>query len=175
MLIERYGAKLFAELYSPHFPDLVLVEEGGICRLPRYELWACSLSEPNFIALIGDYQLPPQISSPHYEICGMVLDLAQDLDCRTIITLGGYRSSSQSGKVYVASTSLTEVQALLKHGASPFRGRLRGGTGLLLGLSKVRGMRNLCMLATTTGLPQDRAAAAALFRFLGRVVFSSPT
>ncbi len=43
LLIKFCGAKSFAELYSPSFPDYVSVNSSGICRLPRYEFYVAPM------------------------------------------------------------------------------------------------------------------------------------
>ena len=55
-LIKFTKAKLFAELYSPYFPDLVIVNKNGICRPPRYEFYAASIKDKHLIILTGDSQ-----------------------------------------------------------------------------------------------------------------------
>ena len=56
LLIESSRAELFAELYSPFFPDYVIVGKSGICRPPRYAFYASSMEKSHLIVLTGDAQ-----------------------------------------------------------------------------------------------------------------------
>jgi uncharacterized protein (TIGR00162 family) len=172
LLIEFIGAKPFAELYSPYFPDTVFTGADGLCRIPRYEFYASQARNPDLIALIGDAQPAPDDVNAHYELCNVILDFSEKYNCKHIITLGGYPTPApETGKIYVAATSERLVTRLAELGASIYKGgRIIGAAGLVLGLAKNRGLEGFCILGATSGILPDRPAAMAVFRFLKKVL-----
>ncbi len=170
LLIKFSQAELFAELYSPSFPDIVIVDKDGVCRLPRYEFYAPK-SGRNIIILTGDVQPPLDDIPAHYEVCSMVLDLLDDFGCKYIITIGGIPSSQPVKEVYVAATKPEIAVDYMEKGAIIYGGgRIMGASGLLLGLAKRRGMEGVCILGSTMGLTADRESAFQVFRFLTKIL-----
>ena len=170
LLIESSHAELFAELYSPSFPDYALIDKKGICRPPRYELYASKTSK-NLVILTGDSQPPLEDIPAHYEVCGDVLDFVTELSCKVLITVGGAPSPQRTKEIYVAATSKKDAKECVENGAAIYKGgRIVGAAGLLLGLSKKRGLRGVCLLGSTLGLTADREAATRLHKFLRRML-----
>lgn len=167
LLIESTRAKVFAELYSPSFPDYVIVNKNGICRPPRYEFYTVTVRNKDFIILTGDAQPSLEDLKAHYMLCDEILDFAEQHGCKYIITIGGMPTPEPSEEVYVVATSPKLATEAVKKGAVLYgSGRIMGATGLLLGLAKNRGWKGLCLLGTTTGLKADREAAFSVFKFL---------
>ncbi|MEM3041167.1 MAG: PAC2 family protein [Nitrososphaerota archaeon] len=170
LLIEFSHAELFAEIYSPSFPDLVNIDKKGLCRPPRYESYASGDSE-NLIILTGDAQPPLEDIPAHYEVCGEVLNLARKFGCRFVITVAGVPSEHPQKEVYVAATSKRLAAEYLEKDAVIYKGgRIFGVSGLLLGLAKIRGLEGVCLLAPTLGLTADQEAAFNVYRFLRKVL-----
>ena len=167
LLIDFAQAKLFAELYSPFFPDYVIVDKEGICRPPRYEFYASTTAKNHFIILTGDTQPSLEDLVAHYETCGEILDFIGKYGCRLVVTIGGVPTPEPKGEIYVAATSQKLAANIAEKGATTYgKGRIIGATGLLLGLAKTRGLKALCLLGATTGLQADREAAFSVFQFL---------
>lgn len=166
-LIDQTHAKLFAELYSPSFPDYVIVNKNGTCRPTRYEFYASSTDKNHFIILIGDSQPSLEDVIAHYELCDEILDFAEKYGCKFIVTMGGVPTQHPKGEIYVAATSKKLATENMDKGATLYkRGRIMGATGLLLGLAKERGLEGLCLLGATTGFKADKGAALSVFKFL---------
>jgi proteasome assembly chaperone (PAC2) family protein len=170
-LIQYTDAKLFAEYYSPYFPDYVFVSKEGICNPPHYRLYApLSGDKLNTIILTGNSQPPLDNVVAYYEICEEILDFAQKLGCNLIITLGGVPVSTDQKDVYIAATSNDlAADVMAKGGIIYGKGRVMGVTGLLLGLAKERGLDGVCMLGATTGLRSDKDAGNAVFQLLLKI------
>jgi hypothetical protein len=167
LLIEFTHAKVFAELYSPSFPDYVIVGRDGICRPPRYEFHAATLGNTDVIILTGDAQPSLEDLKAHYMLCGEILDFAEQHGVRFLVTMGGIPTPKPAEEVYVAATSPKLAAETVEKGAILYgRGRIMGATGLLLGLAKNRGWKGICLLGATTGLKADRGAAFTVFKFL---------
>jgi len=172
LLTKFSEAKLFAEYYSPYFPDYVVVNKEGICTPPRYKLYAPPTGKKlNAIILTGNSQPSLDNVTAHYEICEELLDYAQKLGSNTIITIGGVPISSEKKDVYVAATSTELTTKIMEKGCIIYgKGRIMGATGLLLGLAKERGLDGICLLGATEGLRTDKDAGFAVFNMLTKIL-----
>ena len=167
LLMKFCGAKPFAELYSPSFPDYVSVSSKGICHLPRYEFYAAPMEKNDFIIMTGDTQPSFDDVVAHYELCSETLDFIQKKACSFIVTLGGVPMKEEKTQVYVAATTSKLALDFMEKGAVIYsKGRVVGATGLMLGLAKERGLDGICLLGATTGFKADRGAGFAVFKFL---------
>lgn len=167
LLIEFTRAKVFAELYSPTFPDYVIVNRDGICRPPRYEFYTATMGNTDFVILTGDAQPSLEDIKAHYMLCDEILDFVEQYGCRYLVTMGGMPTPKPAEEIYVAATSPKLAAETVEKGAILYeRGRIMGATGLLLGLAKNRGWKGICLLGATTGLKADRGAAFSVFKFL---------
>lgn len=167
LLIEFSQAKCFAELYSPSFPDYVLIDDEGVCRPPRYQFHASTIGRRDLIILTGDVQPSMEDIPGHYEVCGKVLDFIADYGCRFIVTIGGAPGSQAEREIYVAATSQKIASDFVGNDSAMYGGgRIVGASGLLLGLAKKRGLDGVCLLGSTPGLTADRESAFQVYRFL---------
>jgi len=175
LIIEFTHANIFAELYSPSFPDYVAVNKDGICRPPKYEFYAASLGKNQFVIVSGDAQPSREDVVAHYELCDDILDFVAQYGCKFIATMAGVTTPKPAGEVYVAATSPELAVKAVEKGAVVYGGgRILGAAGLLLGLAKNRGWEGVCLLGATTGLKADRGAAYSVFKLLMRMFGSEP-
>ena len=171
LLIEFTRAKVFSELYSPTFPDYVIVNSDGTCRPPRHEFYSASTEKNQFIILTGDSQPSLEDLLAHYDLCDEILDFAEEHGCKFIVTMGGVPTPQSGGEVYVAATSEKLALENVDKGALIYgKGRIMGATGLLLGLAKKRGWEGICLLGATTGIRADKESARSVFKFLKKTL-----
>ena len=167
LLIKFCEAKLFAELYSPSFPDYVSISSKGTAYLPRYEFFSAPIEKNNFIIMTGETQPSFDDVVAHYDVCSKILDFAEKLGCHFVVTMGGVPITEDKNKVYVAATSARLAKDFMEKGANIYsKGRIVGGTGLTLALAKERGLEGVCLLGPTTGFKADRGAGFLVFKFL---------
>jgi hypothetical protein len=167
LLLKFCGAKPFAELYSPYFPDYVSISSKGICRLPRYEFYAAPMEKNDFIIMTGDTQPSFDDVAAHYRLCGETLDFVEKQGCSFLVTVGGVPITEEKSQVYVAATSRRlALEFMEKGGVIYSKGRIVGATGLTLALAKERGLEGVCLLGATTGFKADRGAGFSVFKFL---------
>ena len=165
--IKQCGAKPFAELYSPTFPDYVTVSSKGICHLPRYEFYYATIDKTNFVIMTGETQPSFDDVLAHYEVCGEIVNYIQKLGCHFIVTIGGVPITEEKAQVYVAATSPKLATEFMEKGAVIYsRGKIVGGTGLTLALAREQGIEGVCLLGATTGFKSDRNAGMLAFKFL---------
>jgi len=172
-LVKQLGAHRFAELYSPHFPYYVLVNKKGNVRLLRAEFyfWKNQTGPDDLLLLIGDSQA--QTIEGQYEVTSSILDFAEKLGTKMVITIGGYRQEAQeTPKVMAASTNPELLKRALeaKAIASPSGNPIVGTAGLLLGLAKFKKMDALCLLGETRGYLSDPKAAKSVLEVLQKIV-----
>ncbi len=167
LLIKFCGAKPFVELYSPSLPDYVSVNSKGICHLPRYEFYAAPMEKNDFIIMTGDTQPSFDDVVAHYSICSEIVDFVVKRNCSFIVTIGGVPITEEKAQVYVAATSPRLALEFMEKGAVIYsKGRIAGGTGLMLGLAKEHDLDGVCLLGATTGFRADRGAGFSVFKFL---------
>jgi len=175
LIIEFTHANVFAELYSPSFPDYVVVNKEGVCQPPKYKFHTASLEKTQFVILSGDAQPSREDVVAHYALCDQILDFMAQYNCRFIATMAGLTTPKPAGEVYVAATSPELAMKAVEKGAVLYGGgRILGAAGLLLGLAKNRGWEGVCLLGATTGLRADRGAAFSVFKLLMRMFGSEP-
>jgi len=166
-LIQKLDAKLFAEVKAPSFPDVSVTDKGGSLKTPFCHLYyhkADSKCSRDLILLYGNTQALSRRGQ--YDLCGCILDLAESLGCRQVITLGGYRPGRKvSGPaLYYAASDFETAREVAKLGAQKLDGQIYGVAGLLVGLAALRGMKGFCLLAETLGTSLDVEAARAILK-----------
>jgi len=165
-LIQDLKAKLFAEIHSSFFQDLAITAENGKTHFPINELYYHKGrdGERDLIILYGNTQALTTVGQ--YELCGRILDVAEQLGCRYIMTLGGLKREEKVEKpeLYCAASDRETLQDALDVGAKIIGGRIFGVAGLLVGLGRLRDMKGFCLLAETPGLYPDAVAAREVLK-----------
>lgn len=171
-LIKKLNARIFCEIRSQYFHDMAITNGGGSISYPvnRLYYYKGGTGERDLILLYGNTQA--LTSRGQYDLCGRILDIAEGLGCRLIITLGGYRPgrSVTKPKIYFAASNHSMIEAARRLGAEPLKINIFGVAGLLIGLCRLRGMDGLCLLAETPGTYPDKEAAGELLRVLSNLL-----
>ena len=170
--IHELKARLFAEILSASFQDLAVTTETGGTRSPINELYYYKRSDGGRDLIIWYGNTQALTTSGQYELCGRVLDLAEELGCRFIITLGGFKieEAKTTPQIYCAATDSETLNEALSLGTKLMVGQIFGVAGLLMGLGKLRGFKGFSLLVETLGTYPDadatRHALVALNKFL---------
>lgn len=171
-LIQKLKAKLFAEIRSSSFQDFATTTRNGEVRFPTNELYYHKgrNGERDLIILYGNTQALTTVGQ--YELCGRILDVAEDLGCQSIITLGGLKIERKVDipKLYCAASDPETLREALNLDAGILGGQIFGVAGLLIGLSKLRGMKGFCLLAETLGFYPDAIAAREVLKAICRIL-----
>jgi len=173
-LIQELKAKRFAEIRSSSFQDFAITTENGNARFPVNELYYYEGrdKERDLLILYGNTQALTTVGQ--YELCGRVLDTADELGCHYIITLGGLRKEEKVDnppKIYCAASDLEALKDASSLGAEVIEGQIFGVAGLLVGLSKLRGMKGFCLLAETLGYYPDASAAREVLKAISKMLY----
>ena len=172
-LIQELKAKRFAEIRSSSFQDFAITAKNGKARFPTNELYYHKGrdGERDLIILYGNTQALTTVGQ--YELCGRVLDIADELECRYIITLGGLRKAEKVGtppKIFCAASDAETLKDASNLGAEIIEGQIFGVAGLLVGLGKLRGMNGYCLLAETLGYYPDASAALEVLKAIRKML-----
>lgn len=160
-LIRQLKARRFAEIRSSSFQDFAITAKNGEARFPVNELYYHEgrMRERDLIILYGNTQALTTFGQ--YELSGHILDVAEELGCNYVITLGGLRVAGKvnTPKLYCAASDPQALNEALSLGAKKIGGQIFGLAGLLVGLGRLRGMKGFCLLAETPGFYPDASAA----------------
>jgi proteasome assembly chaperone (PAC2) family protein len=185
-LVDRLQAKPIAELYSNHFPvkyhtkpsyapHYMFPGDGGVnvntteTYFPRVQFY--STVTPALILTRGYHAN----FKGQYEVAERVLDLYEEYKVKKIIVIAGY--GTEGSEICCAATDTKIVEDLrTKHGIEiGYKGRFYGFSGLVFGLSKLRGIEALCLFGKT--LPKiedpehpDEDSAKTVVQYLTRIL-----
>jgi proteasome assembly chaperone (PAC2) family protein len=167
LLVKFFDAKPFAELYSPTFPDYISITPKGVAYLPKLDFYYAPMEKNNLIIMSGEIQPSFDDVLAHYALCEEILNFAESLSCKFIVTMGGVPITEDKTEVFVAATSNRLATEFMEKGAIIYsKGKIVGGTGLTLALAKERNLDGVCLLGTTLGFKADREAGFLVFKFL---------
>lgn len=169
-LIHELKTKLFAEILSASFQDLVLITEKGGVRSPLNELYYYKSSNGGRDLIIWYGNTQALTTFGQYELCGRVLDIAKELGCSYLITLGGFKKEEikTPPEIYCAASDHETLNKAIKLGAKIMVGQIFGVAGLLIGLGKIRGFKGFSLLVETLGTYPDANAAHSALSVLNK-------
>ncbi len=171
-LINELKAKRFAEILSASFQDYAVITKTGGTRFPINELYYHKSPNKGRDLIIWYGNTQALTTFGQYELCGRVLDIVEQLGCHYVISLGGFKKEDvkPTPEIYCAASDHEALDDALKLGTKIMVGEIYGVAGLLIGLSKIRGLKGFSLLVETLGLYPDVNAArhvlSALDKFL---------
>jgi uncharacterized protein len=160
-LVDDLKATEVYKISSSYFPHSVFISDESILEMPTVYLHIVksgAKSNQDIILLSGDIQ--PMDEQASYKFCDKILDLAQELGCNEVITVGGIGlpGEPKKPKVYGVATSKATKAMWAKatksvHFKDNKAATIVGATGLMLGLGTFRKMEGISLLAETVGHP----------------------
>jgi uncharacterized protein (TIGR00162 family) len=169
-LIDELKAKRFAEIVSASFQDFAVITETGGARSPVNELYYYKRGDGGRDLIIWHGNTQALTTFGQYELCGKVLDIAQELGCRFVISIGGFKKDEVQAvpAIYSAATDNETMKEALDLGTKVMVGHIFGVAGLLIGLSRLRDMRGFALLVDTLGMYPDANATRRALTVLGK-------
>ncbi|MHC1576593.1 MAG: proteasome assembly chaperone family protein [Methanosarcinaceae archaeon] len=174
LLIEELDAEKIIEIYSPHFPPQVVVDEDSTVRLVNNEFFICKANDTDIVILAGDQQ--SATGNGHYELGELYMQIADELNVSRIYTLGGFPTGQLDHieEVIGAVNDASMIEELKEHNVI-FRdhepgGGIVGAAGLILGLSKFRDIGAACLMGMTSGYMVDPKSAQSLMGVLSSIL-----
>ncbi len=169
-MIHMLGAEKIAEIHSIYFPPHVIIEENGIVRLVRNELFLYHAENRDVVFLVGDYQSTS--NEGHYLLTDQYLDIAAELGIGRIYTLGGFGVGHFVEEPRVlGAVNRPGLREELEAAGVVFQrdepgGGIVGAAGLLLGLGALRNIDAVCLMGETSGYLVDPRSATSVLSVL---------
>ena len=169
-LIKELKAKLFAEIVSASFQYFAVTTGDGGASSPINELYYCKREDGGRDLIIWYGNTQALTTSGQYELVGKVLDLVQELGCRFVISIGGFKKDDVQNVpgIYTAATDLKTMTKALELGTKVMVGHIFGIAGILIGLAKLRGLKGFSILVDTLGMYPDANATRYALTTLGK-------
>jgi uncharacterized protein (TIGR00162 family) len=169
-LIKEFKAKLFAEIVSASFQDFAVTTADGNATSPINKLYYCKREAAGRDLIIWYGNTQALTTSGQYELVGKVLDLVQELGCRFVISIGGFKKEEVKPVpgVYTAATDLKTMKEALDLGTKVMVGHVFGIAGILIGLGKLRDLKGFSILVDTLGMYPDANATRYALTTLGK-------
>ncbi|MEM2230964.1 MAG: PAC2 family protein [Candidatus Caldarchaeum sp.] len=157
-LLKNMKVRKVVRFYSPFFPAIGYISEGKII-FSFADIYVAE-HDPPLLILYGNAQ--PSTSYGQYDLCTKIIQVAKDLGCSTVLTIGGYGKETVSEKrtVYCSSTDEKLLEQWIKvvEGVR-YSGQIVGAAGLLTVLAAEAGLKNFSMLVETAEMAPDFFAA----------------
>ncbi|TAJ44890.1 proteasome assembly chaperone family protein [Methanofollis fontis] len=172
-MIQELKAEQVVGITSIFFPPQVLIEPGGVVRLPDNGIYLWKGPERSIAFLIGDFQSTS--NEGHYLLCDAYLDVAEELGVKRVYTLGGYGVGQiiEEPRVLGAANTDNLIDEIREAGGvmtGDEPGGIVGASGLLLGLAAQRGIDGICLMGETPGYVVDPKSAGVVLDVLCRLL-----
>lgn len=154
-LIDELDAQEITRIYSSYFPPIVRLGEDGLGRLTRAELYATS-TDPNLLLFTGDTQ---PIDLGIIQTMNSILNYAEAIGCKTVIALGGLRSSEGPDVTAFAYTEETKAYLEQQDIELLTQGEVTGAVGVLTAIAAERGLTSYGILGKISLTGPDPVAA----------------
>ncbi len=149
----------------------ITTETGG-ARSPINELYYYKRNDGGRDLIIWYGNTQALTTFGQYELCGKVLDLAQELGCRFVISIGGFKREEVKPvpTIYCAASNQETLKEALDLGTKIMVGHIFGVAGLVIGFSRLRNLKGFALLVDTLGMYPDanatRYALTAMSKYL---------
>ena len=109
-LIDHLKPEKIMEISSDNFPHSVFVTEQGLLELPLVRIFYKKVKNKEFVLVTGDAQ--PITEEGCYAFCNKLLNIAKDLNCKEIITMGGIGLGKipKKPKAYIAGNNKAYIK-----------------------------------------------------------------
>ena len=178
-LSDELKAVKFADLFSPRFYPFVLLNQESEIHILKNEFYywkATKKGQRDLIILVGDSQSIDPMG--HYEIVEAVLNYIQKLGVKEMVTIAGLNVGNLERDPKVVG-AVSDVDLIKKYkdlnidfNAGNKVGTIVGAAGLFVGLGQSRGMKGICLLGETSGLPEipDPKSAEIVLKTLTKML-----
>jgi uncharacterized protein (TIGR00162 family) len=169
-LINELKAKRFAEIVSASFQDFAVTTEAGGTRSPVNELYYYKREDGGRDLIIWYGNTQALTTFGQYELVGKVLDIVQELGCRFVISIGGFKKEEVQPvpAIYSAATDQDTIKEALDLGTKIMVGHIFGIAGLLIGMGRLRNLKGFAFLVDTLGMYPDANATKYALIALGK-------
>ncbi|WP_292369554.1 proteasome assembly chaperone family protein [Methanoregula sp. UBA64] len=173
-MIHMLGAQKIGDIHAIYLPPQVILDENGIARLPRNEIYLYRAEPHDIVFLVGDFQSTS--NEGHYLMADAYLDVATELGVKRIYTLGGFGVGHLVNAPRVlGAANRAELKPEIEAAGVTFErdepgGGIIGAAGLILGMSGMRGIDGVCLMGETSGYIVDPMSAAGVLAVLSKII-----
>jgi len=169
-LIKKYNMRMRGFIISPHFSSQVIITKDGLPRLMRAEIYHTTIGGREIVVLTGDEHY--ENIEEEYELASRILDIFLKFGLEMVITIGGHISDRKEKKVITFATDKESLQYALAAGAerAPEGTPVIGISGVMVNLSKERGIPAICLLGETDGVYPDVEASDRVLEVLHKIL-----
>lgn len=160
-LIDELEPTKIYSFFSPNFPNSVFVNDDDLVELPKIEVYAKSFEDEetqDLLILTGDVQPTDEESS--YAFCDEIIKISKELNVKNFITTGGIgiKDIPDEPEVYITGNDKELIKDYsentgIKTDVHEVVGPIIGISGLLIGLSKDKGIEGVALLSQTLAHP----------------------
>ena len=169
-LMNELKAKRFAQIVSASFQDFAVTTEAGGTRSPINELYYVRREDGGRDLIIWYGNTQALTTFGQYELCGKVLDIVQELGCRFVISIGGFKKDQVQPVpgLYSVATDQETLKEALGLGTKIMVGHVFGIAGLVVGLARLKSVKGFALLVDTLGMYPDAVATRYALEALGK-------
>src|SRR3990172_6373191 len=169
-LMNELKAKRFAQIVSASFQDFAVTTEAGGTRSPINELYYVRREDGGRDLIIWYGNTQALTTFGQYELCGKVLDIVQELGCRFVISIGGFKKDQVQPVpgLYSVATDQETLKEALGLGTKIMVGHVFGIAGLGVGLARLKSVKGFALLVDTLGMYPDAVATRYALEALGK-------
>jgi len=161
-LIDELDMEYIGSMESKYFPPIAVLFNGIINMPVRiYES-----KEYNIITVISDIPIHPTIS---YEVSKVLMDWAQSINVKEIVSIAGIATMSSEEKVFGAATNDDMLNRIKDHVEIFQVGTISGISGSVMTECFMRNVPAISMLGETNSPNPDPRAAASVIKVLNLI------
>lgn len=165
-LIDELDMEYIGSMESKYFPPIAVLFNGIINMPVRiYES-----KEYNIITVISDIPIHPTIS---YEVSKVLMDWAQSINVKEIVSIAGIATMSSEEKVFGAATNDDMLNRIKDHVEIFQVGTISGISGSVMTECFMRNVPAISMLGETNSPNPDPRAAASVIKVLN-IIYDLP-
>jgi len=153
-IADQTDAEQIGEIKSHHFPPHTVINDDATVKTIKNKIYQLQRDNADDLILLEGNA---QASTPegHHEVAQKVMQLANDLDSKKILTIGGYGTGEVVEKPDVFGATTTEevkedhedLEIVFDNDV----GQIVGISGLLIGRAKENEVDGICLLGETPG------------------------
>lgn len=161
-IIDELKMEYIGSIDSRHFPPIAVLYEGMINMPVRiYES-----EEHNIVIIVSDIPINPVVA---YDISKALLEWAESINVREVVSLAGIATMSDENKVFGAATN-TEMLEKIKEKVELFQmGTISGISGSIMAECLVRNIPAIGLLGSTMSQNPDPRAASVVINVLNQL------
>jgi uncharacterized protein len=165
-LIDELKMEYIGSMESKYFPPIAVLFNGIINMPVRiYES-----KEHNILTIISDIPIHPTIS---YEVSKVLMDWAQSVNVKEIVSIAGIATMSSEEKVFGAATNNDMLNRIKDHVEIFQVGTISGISGSVMTECFMRNVPAISLLGETNSPNPDPRAAASVIKVLN-VIYDLP-